>query len=61
MKPVLGFTRSRRTKQMSWADVRSRACQAHDRICGVASQHLSIKGNRLPSMTPVPNRKTDSA
>lgn len=54
MKPVLGFTRSRRTKQMPWSDVRSRAVTAHDRICGVSSQHLNIKGYKFPADKPKP-------
>lgn len=49
MKPVIGLVRSRRTKQMPWQEFASRACQAHDRICGVSSQHLNIKGYKFPA------------
>jgi hypothetical protein len=52
MKPVLGFTRSRRTKQMPWSDVSTRATTAHDRICGVSAQSLNIKDRRFPAEKP---------
>ncbi len=44
MKPVIGLTRTRRHLAMSQQAVRAIAFAAKDRICGVCSQHINIKG-----------------
>ena len=44
MKPVIGLVRTRRHLQMTQREMRDIAFRAKDRICGVASQHLNIKG-----------------